>query len=445
MLTGDETVLVAVSGGVDSVALLDVLGRLAPEYGLSLHVAHLDHGLRAEASAEDARFVAQLAARLGMPLHAERLPPGALAAARGHGTEGAAREARYAFLERQAAGIGAHRIALGHTASDQAETILHRLVRGAGIAGLRGIPPIRGPFIRPLLGLTRSEILAYAETRRLMWRDDATNADPAFARNRIRHRVLPELEQINPRAVEAICRASGHAAGAEDIATFLVSNLWNGVCSEQRSQRVVFRRNVLSCYPPGVRRLLLREGVRRARGTLRGIDEGHVLSLQHLLAASLRQRLDLPGLHAQAAGNELVLSREEQPSVGPWAFPVELGRTEIPDPPITLTLSVHEAGRPPLRPSDRWDEVADADRIAFPLSLRSRHAGDRFAPLGLGTETKLKDFLVNARLPDPDRGRIPLLCDQEKIVWVVGVRLSEAVRLGEDTRRYLTMQARWRR
>jgi len=443
MLDHGDTVLVAVSGGIDSIVLLDLLRRLATDYGIPLHVAHLDHGLRAS-SAADARFVERLAEARALPIHVSRLDPETLATHRKLGTEGAAREARYAFLESVATKIGASRIALGHTANDQTETILYRLIRGAGTTGLRGIPPVRGPYIRPLIEASRSEIYAYAQERGLAWRVDASNADPSLVRNRIRHRVLPELEAINPRANEAIRRGSILAAESEETGRFLVSTLWDAVCAEEGGERLSFRGGVLSSYPRAVRKLLLREGARRVRGELTGIGNDHVEAVVRLIADDAsRGELSLPGLHVRVQADEILLTREAEAPPLPWEFPVAIGETAIPDPPITLTLAVRD-GPINLESGEPWTEFADADRVAFPMQLRSRRKGDRFVPFGLGKRVKLKDFLINERVPYFNRDRVPLLCDREKIVWVVGVRLSDEVRITDTTRRVLSMRAETR-
>ncbi len=442
MFRSGQTVLVAVSGGIDSVVLLDVLDHLASIYNISLHVAHLDHGLR-RSSSTDAQFAARLAAERGFPISSSRLTPDSLSGLHRHGLEAAARESRYAFLERVASEIGADRIALGHTADDQAETIMHRLARGTGITGLCGIPPVRLPFIRPLLATTRAEIRTYARQRKLTWRADATNADTSFTRNRIRHRVLPQLEAINPKAIEAISRGSQHALEAEQVGLFLVSTLWDAVCLLEGKERLTFRRTVLLSYPPAVQKLLLREGVRRVRGHLTGIDHVHVEAIAQLLASSPSHgELSLPGLHIRRQYDELLLAQQAETPIEPWSVPIDLGSTELREPPITLDLEIVEGDRPLLNRSDRWTELADADCIAFPLELRSRRDGDRFTPLGMKTSVKVKDFLINEHVPYYDRRNLALLCDQEKLIWIVGVRLSDNVRVTHETRRYLSIRGR---
>src|SRR5207245_556021 len=206
MLAGGETVLVAVSGGADSVALLHLLQSLAAEWQLRLHVLHVDHQLRAD-SAADADFVRALGVRLGVPVDVATVTVD-----RRGSLEDSARSARYAALETSAARIGAERIALGHTADDQAETVLMRLVQGAGVRGLSGVPPVRGRIIRPLIALRRSALEAELRRAGLSWVEDPTNRDPKFLRNRIRHELLPLLsDSYNPEIAAALVRMAALA------------------------------------------------------------------------------------------------------------------------------------------------------------------------------------------------------------------------------------------
>jgi len=440
MLEYGDTVLVAVSGGVDSIVLLHVLRNLVSELGLSLVVAHLDHGWRAN-SDEDARFTASVAEDAGIPFLTERLDEATTAALRGLGREGVAREARREFLLRAAESIGATRIATGHTADDRAETILYNLTRGAGSAGISGIDPVNEPFVRPLISVPRSDVLAFAEQGDLAWREDETNSDLSLDRNRIRHRVLPELAEINPRAVEAICRAGEHATAARAAEALLVSILWPEVTVCEEAGDVRLSRTGLASLPREVRALLLREAFRRVRGDLNGIERQHTETIVALTEPNGRHStIDLPRLHARVDRSTLNLSAFPFPKSPSWKTPVSLGRTAFTERGFALDLRIPEGETAEVAVSDRNVEIADADRIAFPLHVRNRRIGDRFTPLGMDQPVKLKDFLINERVPFFDRDDVPLLCDREKILWIVGVRLSNEIRLTDTTRRRIVMR-----
>jgi tRNA(Ile)-lysidine synthase len=442
MLDPDDRVLVAVSGGIDSIVLLHVLRLLSDDLRLSLVIAHLNHGWRGDTSDDDARFVASLAEEAGLEILTERIDAAELDVHRGRGSEGAAREVRRRFLAEAADAVSATRIALGHTANDRAETILFNLTRGTGSAGLAGIDPINERIIRPLIAVTRDDVRAYAEDNNLVWREDATNEDLTFARNRLRHRVLPELEQVNARAVEAICRAGDLASEAERAEAFLVSTLWEDVALFEEPGEVRFRRPRFAELPPEVQCLVLRDGFRRVRGDLDGIERCHVRAVLDLLGRDDHGDVDLPRVHVRVDRAAVSLSASPFPASTAWEAAVEIGQTTFAERGFALDLKLvdHGSSDGGIAHSDPAIEAADADRIAFPLHVRSRRVGDRFTPLGMDRPIKLKDFLINERVPFFTRDDVPLLCDREKILWVVGVRLSNEIRLAEATRRLLIMR-----
>ena len=453
MLEPGETVLVAVSGGVDSVALLHALSRLAPRWSVDLHVAHVDHGWRGEASAADGRFVAAMAAGLGLPCTRSRIDDLETEPTTGLGREGAAREARRELLTRIADAVGATRIALGHTANDQAETVLHHLTRGAGGAGLRGMPAVSERFIRPMLDIRRADVLAYAGEHALTWREDASNANVRFSRNRIRHRVIPELERINARAVEAIVRSAELAADLEAAVAPLLDGIWKDLRSPRDDGTIALRRAGLLDLEPSLRRLVVRRAIRDARDDLEGIERVHIESVLSLLASDRAHgELSLPGLHVRMQNDDVSFLAKRPADAEAWSTPLDLGETRANDGRTPIHLSLVERAVAAYRPSsDRWSEAADADRLRLPLVLRSRRDGDRFTPLGLGREVKLKDFLINERVPYFERDDVALVCDRggaddgaadgDRIVWVVGLRLSDQVRVTDTTRRILMMRA----
>ena len=441
MLASGGTLLVAVSGGIDSVVLLTVLNRLASEFSVRLAIAHLDHGLRGQEAEEDADFVHRLAATLDLPINRERIDIKAVAEERRMNLEAAARDVRRAFLERSARAVGAERIALGHTLNDRVETLLFHLVRGAGPTGIVGMHPINPPYIRPLIDVSRDEILSFALEQGLTWREDCSNLDLSFSRNRIRHQIMPLCRDMNPRFLEAAARTADLLLDERSALETLLDVSWNDVLIKHDAGSVILDRQRLRALPLEIQRLLLRRATARARGHLRGIEKKHIDAL-HTLANTPHPHAetDLPALFAYATKQELRLTIDRQDPTPLRCSPVGLGRTELPSLGRFIELAIEEEVPSGAFPADEDHEVADVDRVHFPLYVRSRRRGDRFHPLGMARDKKLKAFLIDEGVPLGERDRLPLLCDQERIIWVVGKRLSEAVRVTPRTRRLLVMR-----
>lgn len=458
ILKEGDRVLVAVSGGVDSVVLLDILHRLSGERGIELIVAHLDHGMRGEDSREDARFVAESAERKGLHVICERIDLRVCSARERRGLEETGRLLRRRFLLRTADKVGATGIALGHTQNDRAETFLFNLIRGTGPTGLVGMRPVTPqpalgcregvPVVRPLLEVSREEIVAYACLRDLPWREDRTNQDIAFSRNRIRHQLFPFLEEMNPRVLQALTRTADLIGEERRVLDDLLAPLWRKIVIDEEEGRIVLCRGRLTDFSAGLQALLLRRGIAHVRGdiatgNLQGIEKGHIDALRRLvISPRAHGELDLPGLAARVQMDELILGGSRPAVAHLPETTLELGRTEVPAFGISLDLSIADwDGDVSSLMKESIDlEAADAERVAFPLSLRGRRNGDRFAPLGLGGTKKLQDFLVDGGVPYYERDRVPLLCDRERIIWVVGMRLSEAVRITPTTKRALIMR-----
>lgn len=416
LLAPGDRVLVALSGGADSVALLHLLHALAPTFPLTILAAHLDHGMRPESSA-DADFVRSLCARLGIVLVERSVDVPALAAGRRRGLEETAREARRQFLRLAAARHGCAAIALGHHRDDQAETVLHRLLRGSALSGLAAMRPRSTPFIRPLLAFSRQQIRDFLAERRLPFVEDASNSDVTFTRNRIRHRLLPLLRDFNPRIEEHLARFSSRLALEEDY--------WE---SEERrllaelgrfgEAEVSFERGALLALHPAVRLRLLRRALLRVRGDLLGVSACHLEGIEGLLLAERPQaELHLPEGWAGRRYERLWLRRAAPDACPPFLSTID-GPGVYPLPgggELQVLLAGAALGE------DQRTVEFDAARVSFPLTLRSPHAGDRFRPEGTGGSKKLKDFLIDAKMPREERQRLPLVVAEE-ILWVVGMR-----------------------
>ena len=429
MLAGGERVLVAVSGGADSVALLHVLRRLAPALRLTLHVAHVDHGLRPE-SADEASFVARLAHHFG--LRVEILP---VTVAPEASLEAAARRARYAALEACADRVGADRIAVAHTANDQAETVVMRVLEGAGPRGLAGIPPVRGRIIRPLIDARREEVVAELEHAGLDWVDDSSNRDRRFLRNRIRHDILPVLGRETADIVAALVRTAGLARElVESIER--MAELTLDRCATFERQSVIVPLPALRSLPPSAAAEALRQAAARL-GSRAPLRAWAYRGLARVLAdPPPRRRFRLGGVTVEVSAGRVRLGRDAGRSIAarPVAVP---GVTTMPEIGAAITTAVVDADGYVV-PRERQRVAFDADLLRAPLGLRARRRGDRFSAFG-GAERRLKEFFISEKVPRWDRDAVPLIEAGDEIVWVAGYRRGAAAPITASTRRIVEL------
>ena len=432
MLAGGESVLVAVSGGADSVALLHVLGSLAPSLRLRLAVGHVDHGLR-EGSAGDAEFVAGLAEAMGLPVLLERV-----AVEAGASLEARARDARFRALLAMAARAGADRIALGHTADDQAETVLMRVLQGAGPRGLAGIPPVREPFIRPLIDATRADVVAELLGTGLSWREDPTNRDVRFLRNRLRHEVLPRLTALNPAVVSALTRTARLAREHVEACTAWAERELSGARDPSGEWRLSRAR--LQALPTDVAAEALR---------LAAADLGHRAPLRGWAQRGLRRILQDPpprrpfrlaAVTVEVSGDHVRLGRDSRPRLDRRVL-VLPGRTPLPE--IGRAIDARCFVPPPgyAVPREAARAAFDADLLAEGLVVRARRPGDRLVPFGATVSRRLKSLLIDARVPRWDRDAVAIVEAAGEILWVVGVRRAGAAPVSASTRTVLELRS----
>ncbi len=446
LIDAGDRVLVGVSGGPDSMALLYLLAARKEALRLSLGVAHLDHRLRPE-SGEEAAFVEQAASALGAAFHLRRVDVRALGRKLGLSLEAAGRRARRAFFEETARSLGYRRVALGHHGDDLAEGLLLNLLRGAGPLGLSGIRPFRPDgLVRPLLAARRAEIREYLVIRGIPSRSDPTNADLGFARNRIRQRLLPLLErEYRCGAAEALRRAAGICADEDAWLESLVDPLEEKICLSRSVDRIVFDAAGLLALPPAARRRLVRRAFLRLTGTLERLAFVHVEAVLALLerndaAGPVRlphgvQALRSPaGLLLRGGGDPRETPGRQAPGEE-FAYRLEdFGAVYIREAGVRFELQPVPAAtaRIALRDDPRV-AFLDAAAVRFPVTVRNRRPGDRFRPLGSPGSRKLKKFLRDAGVPREERARRPILVSAGRILWVAGLRIDEAARLTEGS------------
>ena len=435
-------ILVAVSGGPDSIALLHLLRALAPDFPLSLHAAHFHHRLRGEDADEDARFVAETCERLGVPLAAGE--PDAPIRRRGVSPEAAAREARYAFLERAARETGAHAIALGHTRDDQAETVLMRLLVGAGPRGLAGMAPC-GPRlrVRPLLGVSRARLRRYVAQNEIPFRVDPSNEDPAFLRNRIRERVIPLIEkEVHPSARRTLARTAALFREIEEHLDAAAAEALERI-AERSSGKIRLAGASLLTYDSALRRYVLRAAARELLGGRGPLYSVHIESVMRLLEAGRTgASIELPGGARAQFGGGLVITRDSAPVGAAWGpVPLEVpGDTHLEAAGAVIRSVIRDGMSPASVP--RGPEIAAFDLGALlpPLVARSRRPGDRFVPYGARGSRKVQDALVDAKVPRQRRDRVIIVEDCGGIIWIAGVRRAARAPVTESSTRILLLE-----
>ncbi|MBA3533998.1 MAG: tRNA lysidine(34) synthetase TilS [Ardenticatenales bacterium] len=446
-----STLLVAVSGGGDSVALLHGLVRLRESLALRLVVAHLDHALRPE-SGTDAAFVGHLSLSLGLQCLRERREVAAIAEREGRNLEDTARRTRYALLESAARAVHANAIALAHTADDQAETMIMHLLRGAGLDGLKGmtllapspLPEARTPLFRPLLFIERAALREWLTLQNLLWQEDATNEELSRLRNRVRHRILPFLEEERPGLRTRLARTAQSLSADHAWLEDETQRAWQRL-AKLREGSVEFPRRSFLTLPIPLQRRLLRRAFFQLHPTTRDLSFEQVEQALALAARGVSgARATLPDHDFLTVEQEtLVVGKEAvsratsylaEPLLLPRAGRVETGR---------LTVTVKEVGREAL--PGAWNAfpasvaLLDREGLQWPLFLRSPRPEERWLPLGLaGQSVQLKEWMAKKKVPLAQRDYLPLLVDgEDQVLWVVGWQVGEVARVRPTSERLL--------
>ena len=453
-LTGMRLV-VAVSGGPDSLAMLYALHRLQDELGLVLHAAHLDHRLRGENSTADADFVAKTCTKLGIDCTVETEDVSAFQREHRLSLEEAAREVRYRFLAHVAEQAGADTVATGHTSDDQVETVLMNIVRGGGLRGLRGmlraskrrIDGIDITILRPLLSLSKQDTIAYCEALDLVPRSDDSNLSMEMTRNRIRLELIPLLWQLNPAIGDAVLRLSRNADEAITFVDKAVDAVWSEVISAEgsgiRIDRMKFRG-----LDEAVRTFLVIRALSQLKGEARGIERVHVEDVTRSVLNSPGTQLHLPdGLRLAVEQRSALIYVEDDArvttpfdasplpvpgvtTVGGWRITTDRLDTSSGNCPR------YEVERSPKRFVERFGQAVNAAS----LQVRGRLPGDRFQPLGMTGTKKLKDFMIDEKVPTFQRDSVPLIVTSQGIAWVVGWRIAEWAKVDAADRECLEIR-----
>jgi tRNA(Ile)-lysidine synthase len=444
LLTDSSLVLVAVSGGSDSVFLLRALCALKDEFGITLMAAHLNHMLRGEEAARDAEWVKDLCDGLAVDCTVGSRNVRSYSSRNRRSLEESARECRYEFLENLRAEVGADTIALGHTMEDQAETLLLRLFRGSGATGLSAMAVRRGFLIRPLLELRRHDIKKYLDENGFEYLDDPTNLDLGFRRNLMRHRIVPSLEsQLSGSIVPILARTASvlaeEDAFLEETAEHDLADIGTMTEYGLRLESGPFSR-----LDQARKRRLLRAAVRKLKGDLRGIGYVHIDALLQLLSSgSAGSRIDIPTMKAYRDYDHLLLSRKTAVSDAGYLRILKVpGVTFVREASLRLDSSIYSPTDGEVDYSERNKAYFDLDELTLPISVRNRRPGDRFVPFAAAESKKLKEVFIDDKVSRRLRDSTPIVVDSEGILWIPGGRRSDRAPVTGATERILCIEAR---
>ncbi len=467
LMPAGKKVLVGVSGGSDSVCLLHVLMTLREQLRCTIHVVHLNHMLRGVESDVDAQYVSWLAQGLGVESTIGQRCVKDYQVEHHLSLEEAAREVRYQFFAQIARSSGAEQIALGHTADDRAETLLMHLIRGSGSYGLQGIQPsislvpsrelrVEGSssqlmVVRPLLETSHIETKIYCEEHHLTPREDASNLDTSFFRNRIRGELLPLLQSYNPNITSSLLRTAQILSDDCDFFAQQVVQLWDKVIKEEGETLVIDVTEMCTLHP-ALQGYLFREALQHLLGNLRDINRRHIESMKRALSLPVGKKIVLPrGLYLYVDYDKLRLCHGEEipllPTLDSERRLQVPGQTKLPGWGVRASIrhkgesqvwDMESVSSTPCEARASFDLAGTGDRLV----VRGRRQGDTFYPLGMGKPKKIQDFMVDAKIPRNWRERVPIVCSPQQIVWVVGWRIDDRVKVTSRTTKVLSLEFR---
>lgn len=457
LVSSEDRVLLAVSGGADSVVMADLFQRIHSHRPIcqGFVIGHVNHHLRGAESDEDERFVHQLAKQWNLPVLVRSVDVPERRRIHKQSMETAARELRLKALAQMATEAGCHRIATAHHADDQVETMIHRLQRGTGFRGLCGIAPIRSLtagllFIRPMLNMSRTAILDYANKHGLAWREDSSNVSIDYTRNRIRHLLLPELLREAPRLRDQLRELAGHCQRFQRKVDSECERMKATVIQSHDMNHIALKRTALAAFPEPVRVELIRQALAELGCGEKNMGIGHYQSLDRLIRGPAGRRRNLPGgFHVKTDSSNLILNKGSIERSRPTdsdngkelSIPgkISIGRFEI-ESRILNQEECDFAAFIKTKPSTI--EWFDLDQIVPPLRVRRRRPGDRFVPLGQTEEKKIGKFLTAQKAADGLRQKILIVEDARRILWAAPLRISEVARIRPQTRRIVEISVR---
>lgn len=443
LLSNGDSVLVALSGGPDSVALLHLLTRMRRSSSLKLHALYINHGLRPRQALREENFCRELCHRWHIGFRVVRADIPALAKKRKIGFEEAARDFRYRTLEGLAVELSCDKIALGHQADDQVETILFRMLRGTGRTGLLGIPVKRGKIIRPLIEIPRVEILRYLNRRRISYCHDSSNTDLDYRRNYLRHKLLPEIrERLNPNVDRALCNLSELISAEEEFLSGMNRRVFHKIARPSPGGKLMLDLQIYLEYPLWLRRRVVRSALAELTQDQLGPDKEVIDRIDSAAQVGSGSLSAGGGVQVEIARQQIIFKGPAKVAV-PREIPLDNRWVSLGGFGIDIRVRAGRRRGGKLRREKRSPKVLlDRAQIQLPLKVRSIRPGDQLVPLGMTGRKKVGDYLTDRKVPVARRDEIPVVCDDKGIVWLVGFEIADRVKIQDGTTEVIHIEYR---
>ncbi|MCF6464563.1 tRNA lysidine(34) synthetase TilS [Clostridium sp. Cult2] len=439
-----DNIVIGLSGGPDSMALLYILLDIKEEMDFNIFIAHVNHGVRGQEALADERFVEALAKELNLPYYSKTVNMDKYAKEQGLSSEEAGRALRYGFFREILAKIGGGKIAVAHNKNDQAETLLMRFFRGTGIDGLKGMEYKSGDIIRPVLGIERGEIEKYLSDRNIETRLDKTNLMPIYNRNRIRLELIPYIEKhFNPNIVDTLWRISNNISIDSDFLDKYSKETFRKLVKKKENNSIILNGNLFVKEDKSIQQRVIRNCILDINGDLQGFTNRHIIdTLALFLEGGTGKSIDLiNNIVAKTSYDDFVIEKKKDVEYRDFLYKIDFeGFTYIDDLQIGLNVKILPNKGIKANVKDKFVKYFDYDKIEGSLFIRNRKDGDRFIPYGMKGNKKIKDYFIDEKIPREERDRIPIITDEKEILWIVGYRSSDKFKITADTKKVLMIE-----
>jgi tRNA(Ile)-lysidine synthase len=445
LINSKDNIVLGLSGGPDSLALFYVLKELQENLDFTLHAAHVNHLIRGEESDKDEEYVMNICKRYNIPFYSRKIDVKRYAKEHRLSEEEAGREIRYNFFNNILNKLGKGKIAVAHNKNDQAETVIMRFMRGTGIDGLKGMDYQNGNIIRPLLGVTRDEIERFCKDVGIEPRIDKTNLEPIYGRNKIRLELIPYMEEnFNKSIIDTLFRMSRIIKTDSDFLYQYSLDIFKDVVINKENNKVCLDIEKIAKLHKSIQSRILRLSIEEVIKSLKGIEEKHINDIIELISKkNTGKKLDISNdVQVRISYNKLIIEKNtNKSSVNKYRYKIKINDSiYIQELNSFLRAQMININEVDLDNKTRFIRYFDYDKIKGDLLIRNRKPGDRFIPLGMNGNKKIKDFFIDEKIPREERDKIPIIQDDENILWIVGYRMSELYKITKDTKKVLLLE-----